>query len=119
MAELAILEGGRSTSERVSVARYLLAEYAMEAQVAVHDIDEKLAEAYALVWTGRRAKALLVISGLQVDMADARRAFRAIAGLAEDAEPDPPAVIDRPAGPRRAPARRRRDRVIAATARAA
>jgi len=93
MPALRVLDGGRSTSETITVPRYALVETAMEAQEQTRLIDAGLAEVFGYVWAGRRTKALLALTSLQLELADARRVFRELAGIAEALPP-----ADRPEG---------------------
>jgi hypothetical protein len=86
-ARLRVIDG--RSRDYVRLPRYQVAEAAIEVQALADELDQKLATAYALVWSGKRIKALLLISDIQLSVASVRRTFADLAGLTEAAPTDP------------------------------
>lgn len=86
--QLRVVDG--RVSDFVRVPRTALVEPAMEVQALGGDLAKELATLYALVWAGKRQRALVVLSGIQLSLSGTIAAVRELTGYIEELPSDSP-----------------------------
>lgn len=89
MARLRVV---RSTSENVSLPRYLVVETAMEAMASADEVVLSLASVEQRIWAGNRAAAMNELNRAGFRLEQMRDALADLAGIADRAPTEPGAA---------------------------